>query len=767
MIEKLVHIKNIARFLNYAATGDVSLRRLSLIYAENGRGKTTLCAILRSLQTGNHESISERQSLASSNLPSVDMRAEGTSYRYSGGVWSQTLSELVIFDPVFINDNVFSGDYVDHEHKKNLYRVIVGSEGVRLAKLIEECDGRIRNINSSIRNKKDKITSFMPQGIELKDYIEWQPQDGIDDEIKEKNDELIRERQVVARAGDIQSKGSLQAISLPKVPSNLELVLSEQLADVMADAEGKVRQQIAQYNMSAQGESWLSQGLGFIKDNRCPFCGQSVAVNEFIDAYRSHFSVSYTELKQEVAMLSRAIESAIGDRALSLVQQLILSNATLTEFWSQFFEITLPELSFANVQEQFTVLRRECLALATKKENNPTNPVPLDEEYRNTLTEITNLESTITAYNAAIAGVNERIVAQKESIRRGDSISTLNAEIAGLTAKKQRFEPEVVEECRTYSETLAAKVELEQLKDTTRQELDAYCHNILATYERSINEYLDQFNAGFRIINTRHLYTGGTPSSQYQIQINGVALELGDTRTPAGTPCFKTALSSGDRSALALAFFLSTLKHDPEIANKVVILDDPFTSLDRFRRTCTQQLIQRLALTADQVIVLSHDPYFLKLLWDECPARDQSVKALQMSKSGESTVIGEWDIEFETQSPYMKDLSALQAFNSEGSGDLRAVARAIRTFLEGWLRSRFPGQFQENEWLGDFIRKIREAESSSGLQQATAILDELDNINGYSKKLHHDQNASADTELINSDELKGYVRRTIRLVGGE
>lgn len=767
MLDKIVHIKNIGRFLSYNASGDVSLRKLSLIYAENGRGKTTLCAILRSLQTGKSEYISERRALASTDAPNVHVRIDGNSSEYSDDSWSRTYGDLAIFDPVFINENVCSGDYVEHDHKKNLYRVIVGSEGVRLAQKIEELDRQIRDINTSLRAKRERISSFMPQGVELDDYLAWQPQDGIDNQIVQKNDELIRERQLVSRASEIQSKGSLRTIALPNVPTTFETVLNKQLTDIVADAETKVRQQIVLHEMPTRGESWLSDGVGFIKDNLCPFCGQRVDTNELINAYRSHFSTSYRNLKQEVSMLSQAIESAIGDRSLSAIQEVISNNATLSEFWRQFFEITLPEVSFALIQEKFTALRRETLELATTKENRPTEPVPLSDGYREAINGILELNPIINNYNDTIAAVNTKITAQKESTVSGANVQRLTTEISDLTARKRRFETEVVNACQEYSDTLSSKAELEQAKESTRSELDSYCQGILATYEQSINEYLDLFNAGFRITNTRHLYTGGTPSSQYRIQINGVALELGDVRTPAGTPCFKTALSSGDRSALALAFFLATLRHDPYVADKIVVFDDPFTSLDRFRRTCTQQLIQRLARTADQVIVLSHDPYFLRLLWDECPTRDQSVKALQMSKSGESTVIGEWDIEFETQSPYMKDLSALQAFNSEGSGDLRSVARAIRTFLEGWLRSRFPGQFQENEWLGDFIRKIREAESSSGLQQATAILDELDDINGYSKKFHHDQNASADTELINGDELKGYVRRTIRLVGGE
>ena len=51
MLQRVISIKNIGRFRNCAAVGDVTFRRFTLIFSENGRGKATLCAILRSLST--------------------------------------------------------------------------------------------------------------------------------------------------------------------------------------------------------------------------------------------------------------------------------------------------------------------------------------------------------------------------------------------------------------------------------------------------------------------------------------------------------------------------------------------------------------------------------------------------------------------------------------------------------------------------------------------------------------------------------------------
>ena len=766
MLEKIVHIKSIGRFRNYSANGDVTFRKLTLVYGENGRGKTTLCAILRSLQTGQNEFISERKTLADTASSEVHLRLGGDSYRFTNGAWTNTHPDVLIFDPVFINENVYSGDYVEHEHKKNLYRVIVGQVGVQLAQQIEALDGQIRDANSDLRVKREVVSQQLPQGTTLDDYLQWQPVTDIEEQLRQKTEELNARQRATAKSGEIQAKGLFAKIQAPSLPSEFVAALAKKLTDVVADAEAKVRQQIARHEMGHQGESWLSQGLGYVKDDRCPFCEQGVQTNDLLVAYRSHFNTAYMNLKQEVSQLSLRVNGAIGEVPLGSTQQAIAGNAALAEFWKQFTTVDLPDISFPDIQGKYAALRERCLVLAERKQQNPTEAVAPDDSFTTALAEVEALTTVVDSYNTGVDAVNVRVNELKTTPHTQVNIEQLRNELAQLETRKKRFEPGTIEACQAYQNAMTAKTALEQQKEAARQQLDRYCDNIIRTYEQSINEYLDQFNAGFRITNTRHRYTGGTPSSHYQLEINSTALDLGDGRTPTGTPCFKTALSSGDRSALALAFFLAVLKQDASIGQKIVIFDDPFTSLDRFRRTCTQQLIQRLSNSARQVVVFSHDPLFLKLLFDECPSGTTDVKTLQMSKAGDTTVILEWNILMEVQSSYIKDFSALLGFYREREGDPRAVAKTIRPFLEGLLRVHFPSHFEQNEWLGDFIGKIRTADGTSGLQHAKADLDELDAINNYSKKYHHQQNPSADSEPISDDELHGYVKRTLRLVGG-
>src|ERR1039457_5405414 len=137
-LTKFVSIVNVGRFQNYKAAGDVTLKRSTLIFAENGRGKSTLCAILRSLQSSDPAHILGRTTLGSTTDPSIQLLADNRTISFRADAWSETLPNFAIFDSTLIAENVFSGDALDLEHKRTLLRVIIGKQGVNFAKEVSD-----------------------------------------------------------------------------------------------------------------------------------------------------------------------------------------------------------------------------------------------------------------------------------------------------------------------------------------------------------------------------------------------------------------------------------------------------------------------------------------------------------------------------------------------------------------------------------------------------------------------------------------------------
>ncbi|MGI9069678.1 MAG: hypothetical protein ACR2HX_25150 [Pyrinomonadaceae bacterium] len=121
MLQKIISIKNVGRFLNYSASGDVGLKHYDLLFAENGRGKTTLCAILRSMQSGDPAYVIGRATPGTGDAPAIKILFDGGLAKFENGLWNKTLPDLAILDSTFVSQNVYSGDAVELGHKRNLY----------------------------------------------------------------------------------------------------------------------------------------------------------------------------------------------------------------------------------------------------------------------------------------------------------------------------------------------------------------------------------------------------------------------------------------------------------------------------------------------------------------------------------------------------------------------------------------------------------------------------------------------------------------------
>ena len=757
MIKKFISLNNIGRFHNYRCKGDIDFRKVNLLYAGNGFGKTTLCAVLRSVQEGNPNFLFERKTLGREGDLEAHIRCDIGNVKFIDGAWDKTIPNIAIFDETFIHENVFTGDSIDHEHRRNLYRVIVGKQGVELARKVEELNEKIKKTNPNLKIKRDAVESHVPKGMSIEQFITLHKDEDIDANIYRTESKI----QSLGNAEAIHNTSLLDTINIPTLPNNFEHILVKTFDDVSRDAETRVKEHVVKYQLG--GDEWISIGLEHIRADTCPFCEQNIGGSVIIAAYCDYFNQAYRSFIHEVELLNEQVQYDLSDHAILGLREAIKENERRIEFWKKHIEhLNAPQVEFE--RDIYTPLHALCqgaISLASKKRQAPLDVISFDDTFLQLRQQVCNAQEVTKSYNKTIEMLNQRIQKMKDSIASGNLNETENA-MWHLQAVKKRYAPQIMKVVEDYKVAKKAKETLEEEKRSAKEELDQHSETMIAEYQEGINKLLDRFNPEFRIVNSGRDYRGGVPRSNYQLLINDTTIELSGNDQQ---PCFKNTLSSGDRSTLALALFLAKLEQEPDIGSKVVVLDDPFTSLDRFRRNCTRDLIRMLAEKAEQVIVLSHDPLFLQIIWDQL--NTSNMKTLQLSKVGNSIAITEWDIEEETKNLYFKQHDSLMSFIYDGKGenDLFSIATMIRPVMEGWLRYRYPNQFAPKEWLGGMTKKIQEAGDDKPISQLKDIFDDLYDIKEYTNKYHHNQINPSDNEPIDQTELEGYVKRTLKLMG--
>src|SRR5699024_11755025 len=92
------------------------------------------------------------------------------------------------------------------------------------------------------------------------------------------------------------------------------------------------------------------------------------------------------------------------------------------------------------------------------------------------------------------------------------------------------------------------------------------------------------------------------------IRLRGESIELN-----GGRPTFATALSEGDKKTMGFAFFAASTLADPKLSEKIVVIDDPMSSLDAPRREHTAKVVEQISSQAKQVILMRSEEHTSEL----------------------------------------------------------------------------------------------------------------------------------------------------------
>jgi wobble nucleotide-excising tRNase len=762
MLSKILKIIGIGKFEDFQPTPAVELSRLSLIYSNNGRGKTTLSSIIRAFSKGDPSVLNGRKSLNRPHIPDVEVDFEfcGNPVTFKDGQWNCSAPSIEVFDTAFVESNICSGAVVEHEHKKNLCGFILGKVGVQLAHKIASLDDLIRTQNQQIAIKEGLIKVKIKDGMPLEEFVALLSVPTVDADIVTKTTEITS----LKRAKVIQGKASFAKIALPTIPTAaISTLLAKELQGVARQAEENTKRQVGE--MDAHGENWVQQGLGYLKDEKCPFCTQLVTGLGIIDAYKGYFSQAYADLKEEIKMDTTALNTLMSPDDLSEKQVSVESNKGLNDFWQPLITDALPDADANALKDAWNTLHVELNTHLEQKQRSPLESMVFSPSLSRAIGVYEAQVAIFEAYNLSVDRLNGLITAAKSRIASGD-LTTAEAELKTLENSKIRHLPDVDLLCGERATLITAKDRATQDKDEAKEQLDIYTETFLKQYGDVINEYLDSFGVDYRIGEPKRRFTGGKASISYRLIINGVEVEIGESTED--TPCFANTLSGGDKTTLAFAFFLSRLDQE-HLDRKIVVFDDPISSLDIFRKSQTHHIILEVAKNARQVIVLSHDKYFLRLLAEGCkgPVLKDVDTHMQIRADGQKSVILPWDAIADSQAQDHKELKRLSDFlRSVGADDaeMREVARSGRPLVEANLRMRFTDELIGKRMLGEIIGAIGTSASTDELHKLTPHLPMLRELNIYFTKYHHSENPTADTEFIDETALKTYIKKAFKFI---
>lgn len=282
-------------------------------------------------------------------------------------------------------------------------------------------------------------------------------------------------------------------------------------------------------------------------------------------------------------------------------------------------------------------------------------------------------------------------------------------------------------------------------------------------YISNINRYLASFSNDLKIIDHKIVFPTNSNAIRlvYGIKINNHEIHFTE-RESAASPSLKYYLSEGDKNALALSFFLAKMDIVPKPEEYLVVIDDPFTSFDTHRKQTTITQLVRVANKVGQLFILTHDLHFAN---DFCNALYNDVPLkLQIVRKGMSYIIQRYDFKNALLTGLSKDIKTLNDFLKKGDDmSLRDVVRCIRPCIEGVFRLKYFSLVDEGQWLGDFIKMIRDADTESPLYRLKSYIPEIEELNDYSKIYHHSNPNYMDVG-IDPIELSIQVKNTIKIL---
>jgi len=764
VLERIICIDNVGVFKS--AVQKVSpLKKLTLIYADNARGKSTFSSVMLACASGDAKALQGRKTFGATTDQKVLMRFSppgiaAFNAEFSAAGWSGTKPNVHVFNQTFVEKNIYAQGDILPEQRESLLNLALGQAAVaerakydQLGIAQKECSTKVASAEAALAGYRGELN--------LNQFIKLERLNDVDAQL-EAVDKEINEARASSR---IASRSSFRPIPVPSFDLNgIEAVLISSFSSLAIKAEQDDKAHFAKHN-GAETERWVAEGLRHKPGEECPFCGQETSSSDLLNSYRKYFDGAYTTHLSRVANLQVEVNRQVGDRQLIQWTGALEANQSVAELWSESLELKkLPVLDVNNANAALDTARVTLSDLAQAKVSSPHQAIDVSG-LATTKVALSELVEQIKKYNEAVEALNKRVATYKQLLA-APNVPALEAKRKELLIRKSRYEPEALVRVEDYKKVREDYKAVEKAKDTARAELDRVMSVTLTEFESAINEWLAKFAAPFRVENLATSFAGGPARSEYVLKVRNATVKIGPKG--GGDMSFHAALSEGDKRTLAFAFFLAKLFADPKKVEAVVVLDDVFTSLDKHRRHNTIEAVLRMLAECAQVIALGHDAHFLRELKKRATKKNlaESVElALQRDAQEFSYLEGAFDLEDYCSSEYYKHYVLAEKYIAAEPGvDRMEVAKALRLLVEGHLHRCFPKKFKEGQTVGDMLELVRTATAPNPLMRLQPLRAELVSFNDFASAFHHDTSGGFPRNEVTDAELLPFAQGALGFI---
>jgi len=758
MLSKIV-IRNVGVLKAFDTPNAPKLDKLTLFYGRNGRGKSTLTAVLRAARDGEAATVLGRQSLGNGGAaPEVALVSLAGNAVFKNGRWNTKGAPIEVFDTTFITDNVFAGELIDLAHDRGLFSVIIGADGVRLAKHLERFNIIAKTCGTALKDAEAALADDIPSDTSKEEFFAL----GLNLDYVTRLDAAERALKAVQQADKIAALKALEALTMPELPSDLATALASTVTDIDASARGRLLQHFKRFGFDKKGEAWISYGVEHIQDDACPLCGRDdIDAEGMVTLYGQIFGETYKAHLGAITTAAAELEAGLGEDARTALANNIAANAEAATKWAEFVALgqELPDVS--QLGTHLADAHRGAKALLDRKRSSPLDVIEGAVELVPVASFLSSARELINKYNEAVGAIND---ATKKAVAAA-STTEAAATLARDNVRKRiaRHDPGVQSRVDAYYRAKKRDERARNTRTKIQKALKKANDDAAEHYHQRVNHYLGRFGANFTISKITNSMQGNAGQADYGLLIKGETVSRGRGRQADAIPTFRNTLSAGDKTTLALAFFLAKLDNDPTLDCKTLVVDDPLSSHDSHRRRETVNAMKDLCGRCLQVIVLSHDEFLLREVQRRCVGVACAAFQIDFDGGDEWSSATAVDLDKLCRASHTKMVDELAAFVDLRKGDADEVALKVRQVLETHYRRSFTAYFAHDRNLGQIVRDISDEGVSHPCHRD---LSRLDNCNDATCDKHHGDDAVVIVKRgVDPDEMRVVARDALELIG--